>query len=160
MKIRDDSNIQQKLRNRRTLYQKLKELFTYGIGGVLTTLVNYLIYFGLGFLRVDYLWANTLAWAGAVLFAFFINRKWVFASGGNWKKEFIAFTGMRFITLGVENLLLYLLVEQLSVPSGVSKILVSVVTVLANYVICQKHIFIKSEKRETTDNSSKLQEGE
>lgn len=141
MNILDDANIQQRSPGRQRLCQKLRELFAYGIGGVLTTLVNYILYFGLGFFRVDYLLANTLAWAGAVLFAFFINRRWVFASKGNWKKEFIAFTGMRFVTLGVENLLLLFLVEQLSVPSGVSKILVSVVTVLANYVICQKHIF-------------------
>lgn len=123
--------------------QRLRELFAYGIGGVLTTLVNYVIYFGLERLAVHYLLANTLAWAGAVVFSYWVNRKVVFGSGGSWKREFLDFTGLRLLTLGAENLLLYLAVEQLGLRTAVSKILVSVVTVLANYVICKKHIFKK-----------------
>ena len=125
---------------------KWKELFTYGIGGVLTTLVNYLVYFGLGVLRVDYLLANTLAWAAAVIFSYWMNRTVVFGSKSSWWKEFISFAGLRLLTLGAENLLLYLAVEQLGLRTSVSKVAVSIVTVAANYVICQKHIFKKRTK--------------
>lgn len=128
--------------------KKIKELFTYGIGGVLTTIVNYIVYFGLGFAKVDYLVANTLAWAVAVVFSYWVNRKVVFGSKGSWIREFISFAAMRLLTLGVENLLLYLAVERLELSEAVSKIVVSVVTVLANYVICQKHIFKKTKDEE------------
>lgn len=121
--------------------KKLKELFKYGIGGILTTVVNYIVYFGLGCVRVDYLVANTLAWAVAVIFSYWINRKVVFGSKGSWCREFVSFVATRILTLGAENLLLYLAVEQLKLGEFVSKIAVSVVTVLANYLICQRHIF-------------------
>ena len=43
----------------------MKHLIAYGIGGILTTAVNYLIYAGFLGLNFHYLAANTLAWAGA-----------------------------------------------------------------------------------------------
>lgn len=124
--------------------KKLKELFKYGIGGILTTVINYIVYFGLGLVGVDYLLANTLAWMVAVVFSYGINRKVVFASNGSWVREFISFVAMRFLTLCVENLLLFMAVDQLKLDEFISKIAVSVVTVLANYVICQRHIFKKT----------------
>lgn len=124
--------------------KKLKELFKYGIGGILTTVVNYIVYFGLGLVGVDYLLANTLAWAVAVIFSYWINRKVVFGSKGNWGREFMSFVTMRLLTLCVENLLLYLAMDQLKLGTLISKIAVSVVTILANYFICQKHIFKKT----------------
>lgn len=124
-----------------------RELLAYGVGGALTTLVNYIIYFGLQAVKTDYLLANTLAWAGAVIFSYIINRRWVFGSRGSRTKEFFTFTGLRLVTLGVESLLLYLAVEQMGLLSSASKIVVSIVTVLSNYVICQKHIFRKTKKK-------------
>lgn len=132
----------------------MKKLMSYGIGGILTTIVNYVIYFGLEAGRVDYLLANTLAWMGAVVFSYGVNRRLVFASRGDWRKEFLSFAGLRLLTLGAENLLLYLAVERLGVMTGLAKIIVSIVTVLANYVICQKHIF-----KNNTKENSEIQEG-
>lgn len=126
--------------------EKIKELFTYGIGGLLTTLVNYLVYFGLCMGKMDYLLANTLAWAVAMIFSYIVNRKVVFGSRGAWLQEFLSFAGLRLLTLGMENLLLFLAVEQLGLSEGISKIAVSVVTVVSNYIICQRHIFRKGEK--------------
>ena len=130
------------------ILKKWKELFTYGIGGVLTTAVNYVVYFALGFMNMNYLLANTIAWAAAVVFSYWMNRKVVFGSKGDWRREFVSFAGMRLLTLGVENLLLYLAVDQLKLMNSVSKVGVSIVTVLANYVICQKHIFKKDTSGE------------
>ncbi len=123
------------------MFGKLKELFLYGIGGVLTTVVNYLVYFGLDNWKINYLLANTLAWAAAVIFSYWINRKLVFESKRSWISEFVPFAGLRLMTLAVENLLLFLLIGQLHMSSPVSKIAVSILTVLGNYVICKKHIF-------------------
>ena len=117
---------------------KLKELFLYGIGGVLTTVVNYL---GLELWNMNYLLANTLAWAAAVIFSYCVNRKLVFESKRGWAGEFVSFAGLRLVTLAVENLLLFLLIGQLHVSSPASKIAVSILTVLGNYIICKKHIF-------------------
>ena len=77
-----------------------------------------------------------------------MNRKLVFHSERAIVHEFLEFAGLRLATLAVENLLLYLAVDQLKLMNSVSKVGVSIVTVLANYVICQKHIFKKDTSGE------------
>lgn len=128
--------------------EKVRELVLYGIGGVLTTVVNYLVYFGLERSGMGYLSANTAAWGAAVAVSYCINRKMVFGSKGGWISEFIPFAGLRLLTLAAENVLLYLLIGQLQMGSSTAKIGVSVITVLGNYVICKKHIFKKASLSE------------
>ena len=122
---------------------KLKNLIIYGIGGAATTVVNYAVYFILCYLGVNYLGANAAAWILAVLFSYWINRKMVFRSDNIWYKELFTFCSLRFATLMAETLLLFLAVDCLHISSAVSKITVSIVTVLANYTICQKKVFTK-----------------
>ena len=121
----------------------MKHLIAYGIGGILTTAVNYLIYAGFLGLNFHYLAANTLAWAGAVLFAFWLNRQIIFHSRGSWSRELLSFCSLRFLTLLLENFLLLLLARWLLLPALPSKGAVSLVTVAGNYLFCQKKIFAK-----------------
>ena len=100
--------------------EKVKEFISYGIVGVMTTLVSYMAYFS--------------------------NRKVVFHSSNDMKKECIEFFGLRFMTLLVENLLLAICIDGLHISNLLSKILVSVITVLANYFLCKSHIFSKKEE--------------
>lgn len=123
--------------------EKLKELIAYGINGVCTTGVNYLVYFALIHLHLNYLLANTLAWVAAVLFAYITNRKLVFHSDRSVLKELTSFVALRLATLLAENALLFVLIQLAGVSQLWSKLLVSVVTVLANYVLCRSKIFKK-----------------
>lgn len=123
--------------------QKKKEFGCYVISGGITTLVNYVIYMVLLAVHVPYLPANGISWAGAVMAAYVMNRKWVFHSGNQVIKEFISFVAMRFLTLAAESALLWLSVEQIGMPPLPAKVAVSVVTVLANYVLCRYKIFRK-----------------
>lgn len=52
------------------------QIFRYVITGGFTTVVDYIIYIGLTALEVNYLAANTAAWAGAVIFAFSPTGMW------------------------------------------------------------------------------------
>ena len=52
-----------------------RETVSYLFFGVLTTLVNWIVYYGLTLLGVDYLVSQIIAWIAAVVFAFFTNRK-------------------------------------------------------------------------------------
>lgn len=125
------------------MMQKKKEFGCYVISGGITTLVNYVIYTVLLIVHVPYLPANGISWAGAVLAAYAMNRKWVFHSRNQVMKEFFSFVAMRFLTLVVESALLWLSVEQIGIPPLPAKVVVSVVTVLANYVLCKYKIFRK-----------------
>lgn len=123
--------------------KKLQEsqIVRYIMTGGMTTGVNYIIYIGLMALSVNYLMANTIAWLGAVTFAYFANREVVFHSKGDKKQEFLQFFSLRAATLVIENLLLLLLVDFIGAGSLVSKVLVSVITVVLNYFACKYSIF-------------------
>ena len=123
--------------------KKLQEsqIVRYVMTGGMTTGVNYIIYIGLMALSVNYLMANTIAWLGAVTFAYFANREVVFHSKGDRKQECLQFFSLRAATLVIENLLLLLLVDFIGAGSLVSKILVSVITVVLNYFACKYSIF-------------------
>ncbi|EGB91782.1 cell wall teichoic acid glycosylation protein GtcA [Clostridium sp. D5] len=122
-----------------------KELVLYCLSGGATTFVNYLIYFILLKTHVEYLAANTLAWAGAVVTAYLLNRRLVFHSRKHILQEFCSFVFLRFLTLLAENILLWIAVDSLGILPLPSKIMVSVITVLSNYVLCKYKIFHKEE---------------
>ncbi len=129
--------------------KRYAQLIKYGITGVLTTGVNYTLYFALTAAAGKealggrfYLLANAAAWLGAVIFSYAVNRNLVFGSQKNIRQEFLQFAGLRLATLAVEELLLYLLVELLLGAAGLfSKLAVSVITVIANYAACKCSIF-------------------
>ena len=65
----------------RALLQKHRELVSYVFWGVMTTAVNYTTYFLLrNVLLVPRVAGNVTAWAVSVLFAYFVNKLFVFRS--------------------------------------------------------------------------------
>lgn len=117
------------------------QLIRYIMTGGVTTLINYVLYFLLNNLGCNYVLANCIAWMGAVLFAFYANRRMVFHSKGEKTTEFISFISLRVATLLVENALLVFFVEFAEMEEMMAKIAVSVVTVLLNYFACKYSIF-------------------
>ncbi|MDF9824825.1 putative flippase GtrA [Breznakia sp. PF5-3] len=125
--------------------KKVKELLKYGINGVLTTLVNYLVFYLLYKIHVNYLVANTVAWMVAVITAYFTNRLWVFGSSEKVVKEFLSFASLRLLTLLIENILLFIFIQLFYANPIIAKCSISVITILGNYMICRNKIFLKGE---------------
>ena len=77
-----------------------KELVLYIIFGVLTTIVNIVVYFFFTKLcGVNYIISNIIAWFLSVLFAYVTNRIWVFESENtNLIKEAVLFFGGRLFS--------------------------------------------------------------
>lgn len=122
--------------------ENIKELFNYAFVGVLTTAVNFVIYWLLIVqLHQGWLFANVIAWIGAVIFAFFMNRNYVFRSQQDSKREAVQFFALRLVTLGVESVLLFVFIDLLGSSSLIAKVIVSVVTVVSNYGLCKFKIF-------------------
>lgn len=128
-----------------------KELVSYLFFGVLTTLVNFVLFYGLLFLGIHYLVSQTVSWVGAVLFAYVTNKIWVFDSRVSGflpvLSEFCSFTLSRLFSFLVETGLLILLVDLCRLPEGLSKIPVAVVTVVLNYVTGKLLVFRKKNGR-------------
>ena len=57
-----------------------REVISYLIFGVLTTLVNWVVYAAMVKVHIDYRIATAAAWAVSVLFAFIVNKIFVFQS--------------------------------------------------------------------------------
>lgn len=118
---------------------KYREQWHYLIVGGCTTLINYLIYIPLvaliPFFEENYQIANALAWVGAVAFAYFANGTFVYRSTDRRGiKEAGAFVLTRLFSWALEAALLALMVEILHLDKLIAKLIVSVVTVVVNYL--------------------------
>ncbi|WP_252898432.1 GtrA family protein [Apilactobacillus ozensis] len=98
------------------LIQSNKQIISYLFWGVLTTVINIIVFV---FLQKctswDYFINNGIAWIVSVLFAYVTNRKWVFNSKSNslkeYLKEFISFSVGRFASLLIEDFILWLFIN-------------------------------------------------
>ena len=121
------------------------EIIRFGVVGVITTAINFLI-FKLGrMVRLPLVAANSVAWLAAVLFAFAANKFIVFQSA-DWNTMFVLeelarFLMSRLLTLLMETSLLWLLVKKRDLPEMASKCGVSVLVVLLNYLLGKFLVF-------------------
>ena len=127
--------------------KKHKEAIRYLFFGVVTTVVNFVLYYALLFLGMHYLWAQALSWIGAVLVAYVTNKLWVFESRVTGVlpilREMVSFVLSRIFSFGVETLLLILMVDVANIREGIAKIPVAVITVVLNYVTGKLMVFRK-----------------
>lgn len=131
----------------------LKELISYVVVGGCTTLINFIIYwFVIEMMNQGWLVANVLSWVGAVIFAFWANKRYVFKSVNEAGKEAYQFFVLRLGTLLVESGLLFVFIQLLSANEMLSKIIVSVITVVSNYGLCKFKIFASKGGNECGQN--------
>ena len=127
-----------------------RELVTYVIAGVLTTAVSFAVFILFErVLGVNHLVANVISWICAVLFAYAINKLWVFRSrqetGKGLLREFLLFVGARVFSLGAEELILFIGVDLLKGDSVVTKIIGQAVVLVMNYIFSKLVIFKKRD---------------
>ena len=151
------------------LWDKYKEYILYVIFGVLTTVVNYVVYFIVTLVfklnvtvnmfghesNLGILIANVVAWIVAVAFSFVTTKTWVFESktrGSKVVKEIIEFVTARLLTLGIEEVMLVVFVNILGFNDIVIKLIASVITVVLNYIF-SKFIIFKKSKAENNDEA-------
>lgn len=141
-----------------------RETILYIIFGVATTVVNYLVFH----LLYNVLWdqsrsliANAAAFVAAVIFAFVVNKLFVFESK-SWstqtlKREIPSFLAARIGSFGIEEAGLFLAEKVLKLGGVVAvtvgslsldwitviKVLLAFVVVALNYVFCKLFIFKK-----------------
>jgi putative flippase GtrA len=124
-----------------------RETIAYGIAGILTTIVNFISYEGLYQLGIPNLTANGIAWFIAVTFAYIVNKKNVFLSQSDTVKDeaskLTKFFGARLITLGVEQLGMYIFINRLGFYRLLVKAGIAVVVIILNYVFSKLYIFNK-----------------
>ena len=131
-----------------SFFRKYREILMYLIFGVLTTAVNWAVFYPLhNAVNLSAALSKTVAWAVAVLFAFFTNKPFVFKSF-DWSgkiviPEFLKFMGGRVGSGLFEILVMFVTVDLLIWNGNIMNIVVSVFVVIMNYII-SKFIFKKS----------------
>ncbi|MGX7350679.1 GtrA family protein [Enterococcus canis] len=117
----------------------------YLVFGVLTTVVNYLVYFGCLQLGWDYRLSNALAWFLSVMFAFWTNKFFVFASDSMHRntvmKELLLFYWYRGLSFILDMGGMILFISVLHWSDFWAKTVVQVVVILLNYVFSKWLIF-------------------
>ena len=138
------------MENIRALIKKVcnKEIILYIIFGVLTTLVNLIVFYILThFINLDENLSNIIAVIAAVLFAYFTNRKFVFNSTAvTFKenlKEFCKFIFGRLFTMILEIVGFYLLFNIMHIHELISKLFITVIVVILNFFISKFFAFKK-----------------
>ena len=136
------------VRKIRSLLEKYWDIITYLIFGVLTTVVNYMVYLpAYNLLGLSASVSNVLSWAVAVAFAYLTNKPFVFKSH-DWSKETVIpeltkFISCRLASGAMETVILLVTVDLLGWNGNIWKLLTQVLVVILNYVFSKLIVFRK-----------------
>ena len=136
----------------KNFYQKHREVIAYFTYGALTSLVNVVLY-AIFVETCGITISNAIAWLGAVVFAFITNKLFVFKSkkwrSKNTLKEAGTFLGARILSgileIVLPTFLFYIGLDHdlFGIEGFLSKIIVSIIVILLNYILSKKVIFRK-----------------
>ena len=137
------------------MIQKLKalvkshwDIVTYLFFGVLTTIVNYLVYLPVyNLLHLSASVSNAIAWVVAVAFAYLTNKPFVFKSN-DWSRQTVIPELTKFVScrLGsgiLETAILFVTVDLLHWNGNIWKLVPSVLVVVLNYIASKLLVFKK-----------------
>ena len=132
------------------LFYKYKEMISYLFFGVLTTAVDFVAYYALTrFLAVGEGAANVLSQIIAIIFAFFTNKLFVFEDKKTDIKtllsQFVAFGSLRAVTLLLNSVLFIIMLDKLKMNDIITKIIISVIVIILNYVFSKLIVFKKKD---------------
>lgn len=131
------------------LARKYYDILAYLFFGVLTTVVNYLIYLPCyNMLHLSASVSNVIAWIFAVVFAYLTNKPFVFGSH-DWSAktvipEFGKFVGGRVASGLMETAIIFLTVDLLHWDGNIMKLVTSVLVVILNYITSKFFAFRKT----------------
>ena len=133
----------------RSLIVKYYDILAYLSFGVLTTVVNYMVYLPCyNWLELSATVSNAIAWVGAVAVAYLTNKPFVFKSY-DWSAktvwpELVKFVGCRIGSGLLETAIIFLTVDVLQWNGNLMKLITSVLVVILNYVASKLLVFRKS----------------
>lgn len=128
------------------IFKSYKEVIMYLIFGILTTVVNFIVYMLFAWIfEVNETVSNGIAWLVSVLFAYVTNKIWVFESKSTKFKVLVyelgSFFGCRALSGALDIAMFYVLVELLKINDIITKIIISIFVIILNYVFSKLIIF-------------------
>ncbi|MBQ8236900.1 MAG: GtrA family protein [Oscillospiraceae bacterium] len=132
----------------KAVFKKYEDIISYLFFGVLTTVVNYVVYLPCyNLLGLSAAVSNVIAWVGAVAFAYLTNKPFVFKShdwsGKTVLPELTKFVGCRVGSGLLETGIIFVAVDLLAFDGNVMKLVTSVLVVILNYIASKLLVFRK-----------------
>lgn len=134
------------------LFKKYKDIIAYGFFGVCTTLVNVVAYWFMAHvMKTGTMPSTIVAWIVAVLFAYVTNRKWVFHSEAQHKKEvlreIVSFFTCRLATGVVDWACMFICVDIIGFNDVIIKVLANILVIILNYIASKLFVFKKKGEK-------------
>ncbi|HCC01210.1 MAG TPA: teichoic acid glycosylation protein [Ruminococcaceae bacterium] len=134
-------------------YLTSKEMILYIVFGIITTLLNLVVYFLLtDAVKMNKPLAYFIAWAVGVTIAFITNKKYVFESKVKKKKgilfELGTFIGGRLLTFGIGEVLITAFVVMLHQSNLWWKLITNVIEIVGNWLVSKYITFKKKTDQE------------
>lgn len=121
------------------------QFLKFGIVGILNTLINIGVYIILVSLGFNYILSNIIGYTFGLLNSFFWNKNWVFKTNRNSKYLFLKFLLINIITLGINTLILFLLVNNLHFNLILSQIVATGIGMVFNFILNKYWTFMEKE---------------
>ena len=133
------------------LFKTHREIISYIFFGALTTFVDFATYIVLTrFLSLNEDLSNVISQAVAIIFAFIVNKLFVFEDKENNVKavmgQFLKFTSLRLTTLFLNSALFFVMTELININDIITKALVSVIVIILNYIFSKLLVFKKTKE--------------
>lgn len=133
-----------------SLVKKYWDIVVYLVFGVLTTIVNYIVYLPLyNMVGLSATLSNCFAWIVAVAFAYLTNKPFVFKSH-DWSPktvvpELTKFVACRLGSGFAETAIIFVTVDLMMLNGNIMKLITSVLVVILNYVASKLVVFRKKD---------------
>ena len=130
------------------LVRKYWDVISYLFFGVMTTVVNYIVYLPVyNYLGLSAAVSNAIAWVVAVAFAYLTNKPFVFKSH-DWSAKTVIPELSKFVSCRVasglaETLILLVTVDLLGWNGNIWKLVTSILVVVLNYFASKFLVFKK-----------------
>ncbi len=124
----------------------IAQFMKFGIVGVIAFIIDYGVMILLTELfGVPYLISTTISFVVSVIFNYFASMRYVFQRRDNMsrKREFVIFVALSTCGLGINDLFMWLMVDFASIDYRISKIVVTAIVMVWNFVT--RKIFLEAK---------------
>ena len=121
----------------------IKQLFKFGIVGIIAFIIDYGLFAILTTLNMHYLLAQIISFTVSLIFNYWASIKWVFDAKKQTLKEIIIFIILSIIGLGINEILLYIGVDKFGYHELIVKLIATIIVMIYNFItrklIIEKH---------------------